>query len=521
MRCGPLLQLDFCLETQVTFQCQECGIQYADFHKLKLHEGKVHGVKAPVRAEYLTRDAYSINGVPQCRFCKALYTTWSSLRRRIEQNSCPGLRRTSQHGSEISCATIVGADETLRVGASMWKSLSNSQSDTNGVTPLVAQAEKMEYLRAHGWRKFLAQFASQCDLHHTCGICTQWVVDGRAIRQHYKKSHASIWARYSAQYEAEVKQLRKIAVSPCRYCGARTSDARQHAGNCTYVFQSFLILCHISWAGAGQQAAAVDQEMMAVLGGLLPSMQALAESSQQLGKRQLDSGSPARRKHKWVKGDGKGASSMTTSNDLLPLIKLLVALVLRQGDSLGRLETDTGYFLALKVPGEESLALTMVKVQMARSQVEGSCSVENEPPHHPVRGLVARAGCQGRGALDQSREDLNPAEKTLEICPAPTPLKMETFIQQVKQTQQAILVPEHVTRFQATKPPNEERLGEVLPFLIDVSLRPGAARVHQNLRSWVECAALQLIGARLRGARQKRSQQMNQLQQWLTADVTS
>ena len=267
-------------------------------------------------------------------------------------------------------------------------------------------------------------------------------------------------------------------------------------------------------------------------------MQALAESSQQLGKRQLDSGSPARRKHKWVKGDGKGASSMTTSNDLLPLIKLLVALVLRQGDSLGRLETDTSYFLALKVPGEESLALTMVKViaKWRDLKLKDPAQLKMSLRTTLFVALLQELGARAEALLTnpekiQALKDQklltaegewvyqvwNPAEKTLEICPTRTPLKMETFIQQVKQTQQAILVPEHVTRFQATKPPNEEHLGEVLPFLIDVSLRPGAARVHQNLRSWVECAALQLIGARLRGARQKRGQQMNQLQQWLTA----
>ena len=70
-----------------------------------------------------------------------------------------------------------------------------------------------------------------------------------------------------------------------------------------------------------------------------------------------------------------------------------------------------------------------------------------------------------------------------------------------------------IKRFEAMKPLADDMTGEQIPFLVETSVRDDA--FHASMWMLTDLAALELIGARMRGQRAQRSNQADQLQKLL------
>ncbi|CAE7727549.1 Pol [Symbiodinium sp. CCMP2592] len=289
-----------------------------------------------------------------------------------------------------------------------------------------------------------------------------------------------------------------------------------------------------------------DSQIQSLLGGLSSAVdlkQLLSPTPTPARNQPLTNKRP--RAEPWIrgtanKGSGKGkgtASSGTLSpEDLQQLLKQIVILLLRQGDQLNRLQTDTGYYLVFQVPGEA----TMVPVLIAGA-LEWRNQKKADPTKLTMSLRIALIGLflkelqmrlEKIRANDQLQEKLKeqglltdegawtyrqwcPKNKALQLQLSRDPIKWDVLMTHITNALQGLNTQDHITRFQATKALEEGQTGPTLPFLLDISLKPSACRLHQSMRALVDCSAMEAIGARIRPQRAKRSQLQDHLQQWL------
>ncbi|CAE7283292.1 unnamed protein product [Symbiodinium sp. CCMP2592] len=509
------------------FRCQVCGQSFPSLHLVKTHEGKAHKILAPKRELPQDRSVYSINGPPQCRFCGYKFTKWSGLQRHIQRNGCPILRHEDPATFATSApATTNKAEDPLRTTQHAWVADSTiaTTMPSTGDQPLVQDAQLQQDASKYTWTKVLHMWRTKHDFTNVCVFCGQWAVDASALKQHYAKQHQALTNPWIAAYRAECKQLAKVAVSKCRFCGTTTTVEMED-----------------------MQDFDAESQIQSLLGGLssVVDLKPLLNPTPTPARNQSHLTNKRPRAEQWTrgtgsKGGGKGkgvASNGTLSQeDLQQLLRQIVILLLRQGDQLNRLQTDTGYYLVFQVPGDA----TMVPVLIAGA-LEWRNQKKADPTKLTMSLRIALIGLflkelqmrlEKIRANDQLQEKLKeqglmtdegawtyrqwcPKNKALQLQLSRDPIKWDVLMTHITNALQGLNNQDHITRFQATKALEEGQMGPTLPFLLDISLKPSACRLHQSMRALVDCSAMEAVGARIRPQRAKRSQLQDQLQEWL------
>ncbi|CAE7791908.1 unnamed protein product [Symbiodinium sp. CCMP2592] len=356
------------------FRCQVCGQSFPSLHLVKTHEGKAHKILAPKRELPQDRSVYSINGLPQCRFCGYKFTKWSGLQRHIQRNGCPILRHEDPATFAATApATTNKAEDPLRTTQHAWVADSTiaTTMPSTGDQPLVQDAQLQQDASKYTWTKVLHMWRTKHDFTNVCVFCGQWAVDASALKQHYAKQHQALTNPWIAAYRAECKQLAKVAVSKCRFCGTTTTDARQHAHKCIHVFQAYMLTSHVSGRNgghAGLRCRKPDPEPPR--GPLLSSgPQTTSESNANTGAQSVPSDQQAseggtvdsrHREQGRRQGQRMASNGTLSQEDLQQLLRQIVVLLLRQGDQLNRLQTDTGYYLVFQVPGDATMVPVLI-----------------------------------------------------------------------------------------------------------------------------------------------------------------
>ena len=247
------------------------------------------------------------------------------------------------------------------------------------------------------------------------------------------------------------------------------------------------------------------------------------------------------------KGRGKQRTAADQDQDMddsldlsqRELLRLIATLVLQQHDQALRTQLDTGFLLTLKNDlGPECMLPVMQKVAKAWVQMKEEEPTKLDMPLRTTllicmfqelksRAELLQADAEAiekatqAGWLNSSREwicqkwDVD-TETMVEDKTRPC-VTMEAFLGQVVKLQGLVAEVANVPRFQATRPLAKGNItGHSLAFLLDVSLRTQADPLYEQLKSWDGLAALNLIGARLRPMRLKRSPAANKLQKWLS-----
>ncbi|CAE7316382.1 unnamed protein product [Symbiodinium sp. CCMP2592] len=508
---GTQFKLPYTIPVFVAF-CKDAGASAGinDFDS-----GKAHKILAPKRELPQDRSVYSINGLPQCRFCGYKFTKWSGLQRHIQRNGCPILRHEDPATFAATApATTNKAEDPLRTTQHAWVADSTiaTTMPSTGDQPLVQDAQLQQDASKYTWTKVLHMWRTKHDFKNVCVFCGQWAVDASALKQHYAKQHQALTNPWIAAYRAECKQLAKVAVE--------MEDMPDFDA---------------------------DSQIQSLLGGLssVVDLKPLLNPTPTPARNQSHLTNKRPRAEQWTrgtgsKGGGKGkgvASNGTLSQeDLQQLLRQIVVLLLRQGDQLNRLQTDTGYYLVFQVPGDA----TMVPVLIA-----GALEWRNQKKADPTKltmslrialiGLFLKELQMRLGKIranDQLQEKLKeqglmtdegawtyrqwcPKNKALQLQLSRDPIKWDVLMTHITNALQGLNNQDHITRFQATKALEEGQMGPTLPFLLDISLKPSACRLHQSMRALVDCSAMEAVGARIRPQRAKRSQLQDQLQEWL------
>ncbi|CAE7763885.1 SLC24A2 [Symbiodinium sp. CCMP2592] len=487
---GTQFKLPYTIPVFVAF-CKDAGASAGinDFDS-----GKAHKILAPKRELPQDRSVYSINGLPQCRFCGYKFTKWSGLQRHIQRNGCPILRHEDPATFAATApATTNKAEDPLRTTQHAWVADSTiaTTMPSTGDQPLVQDAQLQQDASKYTWTKVLHMWRTKHDFKNVCVFCGQWAVDASALKQHYAKQHQALTNPWIAAYRAECKQLAKVAVE---MEDMPDFDAESQ-------IQSLL----------GGLSSVVDLKPL-----LNPTSTPARNQSHLTNKRP--------RAEQWTrgtgsKGGGKGkgvASNGTLSQeDLQQLLRQIVVLLLRQGDQLNRLQTDTGYYLVFQVPGDA----TMVPVLIAGA-LEWRNQKKADPTKLTMSLRIALIGLflkelqmrlEKIRANDQLQEKLKeqglmtdegawtyrqwcPKNKALQLQLSRDPIKWDVLMTHITNALQGLNNQDHITRFQATKALEEGQMGPTLPFLLDISLKPSACRLHQSMRALVDCSAMEAVG---------------------------
>ena len=276
----------------------------------------------------------------------------------------------------------------------------------------------------------------------------------------------------------------------------------------------------------------VDQELE-VFRHLLPS---LAEKRQRENpaavERETKTSKHSEGKGKGSRRGGRGAKSKEKDPDaqvpLTPLLKAIAQLALRHEDALCLLNLDKGFVLHQRTKAPESLLDQMYQqsTQWRKSKEEGTVTsplcvillkcflmellarmTKAMQTESALTGMIklqwAQKSEMGAVMWNYFRYDAETKKEVLDQDKQP--MGGEALLQDMQKAI-TLLSAETLHRFHATRPMAEHYESENISFLIQVSLRGENAQfLHQHLGVLSHCAAVFLMGAKIRPEKIQRS----------------
>ena len=239
-------------KTRQMHHCSLCDFGTDNMANLSRHYTNIHNLtKLRTFSVDFRRDA--INGIPQCRYCHHIFTTWSSFRRHIEQRACQdpfGVSRScSQAGFSTAhqqphfswpgrdsepdqpgplCPMNSAADDDLRV-----KLL---PCDLAHLNSSAAGQFLLEAVQSLNWTQLAANDSACALLRTSCALCGVYVGQVRELLAHLKLYHADLMTHVMAK-SAQLT-LVHANQSPCPFC--RRTFKTGHI--CPVLLQASLLL---------------------------------------------------------------------------------------------------------------------------------------------------------------------------------------------------------------------------------------------------------------------------------------
>ena len=217
---------------------------------------------------------------------------------------------------------------------------------------------------------------------------------------------------------------------------------------------------------------------------------------------------------------------------------MLAQLTLRQEDAINVLRMDRGFLLLFKTAGQETVVHTLFEIATAWRQKKANNQVDlplrvallkslvlemKTRLEHLVstQGQVEKLQKLGWVKVNEGRPPswlplvYNQETKTETAHPTLGCLEHEDLMKALD-TLQMHMNGQIMQRFHSTRPLAAQYKGEMLAFMLEISLRgPEEQKVHEALVSLCHVSAWFSIGARLRMETPKRSPLANRLQKML------
>ena len=213
-----------------TLVCDRCFLCLPDLMALKAHMRQQHDHCIPHMTGPFLRHRHGKDGMPTCLHCDRRFPSWSHLERHIREHNCePRWLQRQEAGlspeQPDESAPSMGPDQV-------------HADDT--LLPMVQRVQVRTVCANDGWQSLLDVESLRAEMVNHCVLCHQWV-DQKQIKIHVRRIHADEWKRLQATVTQECRQLARVAVSPCRWCGAVVKRFAEHPPQCSVVWQACLL----------------------------------------------------------------------------------------------------------------------------------------------------------------------------------------------------------------------------------------------------------------------------------------
>ncbi|CAE7308131.1 pol [Symbiodinium sp. CCMP2592] len=519
--------------------CPDCGIYFTNHRHMRSHRTRQHFKKAADSVQPSTVRArpkgvlpshvyakYALDGMPTCRFCSESFQRVEGLKKHIN-GGCPSL---------VASGAIVTAPDPA-TGPVPGGAAGTIAADQ----PLFEDGGFRNALK-QSWRVPLRDAELCRSLRTYCVFCHQWIsLVGPGCKQHHRLCHERKWKHATAAV-ARVNTLGLDPCSPCRYCCKPTADPRRTPAM-TELMEAEQEL---------PRAALASREIDMVFGGKSGDTAAQDKKEEDWGKDWEEAG----RSGKWMKQEGgkgptqwpknwsqkrgwepsSGHSKAQLDQKVQHFMTTVARALIRHEADLTMLRADTSFVLFI----DTSTHSCLKSVQEA-AEKWGELFTKGEVKS-PLK-LVLLMGifkklkealedlqinddkqkrCQAAGWLVEGRQALDPAwvyhvwnPQTKEQEVGETAPRSHTEI--LKDMDRLILLlPTEglLLRFRCTQSLTDKKEGEVVPFMITVSLRSQAAdEVYGIMQRLVGNACCKMLGMRLKPERAQRSQMSKQIEQ--------
>ncbi|OLP76198.1 hypothetical protein AK812_SmicGene43899 [Symbiodinium microadriaticum] len=274
------------------FHCPDCDYQAGSKAALTKHRNKVHqaALQPSHYLEWKKVDRFEngTDGLPTCRWCGKLFSSWQQLQRHIHDQVCQQkMKQVPQTTEEqdrphtqcdmVDCAEdaplmppVISSTETVPIAQQHELTAEPQANDGTSSLPLppgtpfqapvadediskpqpqtlqptvrdhqvmhtLRQATPMEALQKHT--------QLQAELLNHCGLCRQWTPARGGTKIHLRGSHTKEWEQAGkvAEHECLAYASHITSTAGCPFCLApKFADkraARAHAQNCQVLFQ--------------------------------------------------------------------------------------------------------------------------------------------------------------------------------------------------------------------------------------------------------------------------------------------
>ena len=216
-------------DVTVWLQCPQCSYETNNTANMLRHYTNVHR-EQQLRTHQVDFSRDSLDGLPKCRYCLRLFTTWSSFKRHVERRSCQvpfairALRQPTTQPSAVLSSDPHDSGSPLRVVPRLRGM--NSASDELRVKLLPCDlahlhssapgAFILEVVNSMNWPQLLQDGEACRQLTSTCALCGIYVGQVRELLAHLKLYHADLMTHVLAK-SAQLT-LVHAKESPCRFC---------------------------------------------------------------------------------------------------------------------------------------------------------------------------------------------------------------------------------------------------------------------------------------------------------------
>ena len=200
--------------------CPICGHE-ATTHRLnRVHQAKVHGMKAGNRVQLrFNRAIHAKQGLPICALCHREFHLWTNLEKHITTGQCPG----------VAEGKIIAA--------------SANQTELEQLTqPVACRKELMSQIRRQGWQELLSNKPLCSLLVNHCVLCHQWAAKASGLKKHMSTHHPE-WERWMPKMLQMAALTKRTIRRPCHLCLQTSFDKGRHWKQCQVVLSLTFLQC--------------------------------------------------------------------------------------------------------------------------------------------------------------------------------------------------------------------------------------------------------------------------------------
>lgn len=232
--------------------CQLCGFQTADVSHFRRHCTIIHGLKL-FRTTHAIASDFTVNGLPECRFCGKIFTTWRTFQHHIErgcQAIVSGPLQCTRLTTRATSVTTLTAGDMSSDAAALRKTSLLTQTDLALLQSLDFGPQLLRIVHIKDWTKVQTLPEACKYLKERCVLCAHHFSRIQDLQTHLRKDHAEYWPHV----QLKAQQLTNLYSQdpPCGVCGTLF---RTHT--CPVWTQTALLAVN----GAGMETPDQDQPL--------------------------------------------------------------------------------------------------------------------------------------------------------------------------------------------------------------------------------------------------------------------
>ena len=188
-------------------------------YKMHFEEDRKTQRKAEVQQQqHHAATEHALDGMPTCRHCLHQFETWPAFTYHVNSRSCSAIRKFFEAPNLEQLANISAA--------------------------LMLQDDMIQLATDLTWQQLALHLQAKNSLHH-CVECHHWSVNPLYVRRHMKAKRAETWWIVQAVTQCILDSDLALK-SPCKYCGVKFTQRRQHLRSCPAIFNGHYLKRRLS-----------------------------------------------------------------------------------------------------------------------------------------------------------------------------------------------------------------------------------------------------------------------------------